>query len=280
MKHIFYNPLANNGKGKQAAEELAAELGKDAFKVDVRNINVLQYLDRLSEEDEVFLVGGDGTLNCFCNTVKNKPLKNNVWLCKGGSGNDFLHDMEAYCQNGKVLLNEWIKDLPTVTVNGKERVFINGVGYGIDGYCCEVGDAIREKNPGAKINYAGIAIKGLLFKYKPFNATVVVDGKEYSYRKVWLAPTMKGRYYGGGMKVAPSQDRKNPERTLTNVVIRGGKLPVLILFPGIFKGEHIKKKKNVFLTEGKEITVKFDRPTAIQIDGETILNVTEYSVRV
>ena len=30
--------------------------------------------------------------------------------------------------------------------------------------------------------------------------------------------------------------------------------------------------------KGKSVRVKFDRPTALQIDGETILNVTEYSV--
>ena len=30
--------------------------------------------------------------------------------------------------------------------------------------------------------------------------------------------------------------------------------------------------------EGNRISVKFDVPTAVQIDGETILGVTEYSV--
>ena len=30
--------------------------------------------------------------------------------------------------------------------------------------------------------------------------------------------------------------------------------------------------------EGNKITVKFDKPTAVQVDGETILGVTEYSV--
>ena len=30
---------------------------------------------------------------------------------------------------------------------------------------------------------------------------------------------------------------------------------------------------------GKEITVKFDRPCALQIDGETVLGVTEYKVK-
>ena len=31
---------------------------------------------------------------------------------------------------------------------------------------------------------------------------------------------------------------------------------------------------------GKEITVKFDRPAPLQIDGETVLDVTEYTVTV
>ena len=35
----------------------------------------------------------------------------------------------------------------------------------------------------------------------------------------------------------------------------------------------------VQILTGHEITVRFDRPTALQIDGETILGVTEYSVR-
>jgi hypothetical protein len=31
--------------------------------------------------------------------------------------------------------------------------------------------------------------------------------------------------------------------------------------------------------EGKEITVEFDKPCALQIDGETILGVTSYTAR-
>lgn len=32
------------------------------------------------------------------------------------------------------------------------------------------------------------------------------------------------------------------------------------------------------MISGKEITVAFDRPTALQIDGETVTGVTEYGV--
>ena len=47
----------------------------------------------------------------------------------------------------------------------------------------------------------------------------------------------------------------------------------------IFKGEHIKHTKMVAVHTGREITVEFDRPTPLQIDGETIRDVTRYTAR-
>ena len=51
-----------------------------------------------------------------------------------------------------------------------------------------------------------------------------------------------------------------------------------MVFPKIFKGEHAKYRKMVDFFVGDEITVEFDRPNALQIDGETILGVTKYHV--
>ena len=107
---------------------------------------------------------------------------------------------------------------------------------------------------------------------------VIVDGVEETFTKVWLSPSMKGRFYGGGMMVAPAQDRMGD--VLSNVVYRASnKFQALIVFPKIFKGEHVKKVKMVRIATGKEITVKFDRPCALQIDGETVLGVSEYTVK-
>ena len=88
---------------------------------------------------------------------------------------------------------------------------------------------------------------------------------------------MNGRYYGGGMNMAPTQDRLNEERKLSLVVMHGsGKLKTLMVFPSIFKGQHISHTEMIAIHEGHDITVKFDKPTALQIDGETVLGVTEY----
>ncbi len=110
---------------------------------------------------------------------------------------------------------------------------------------------------------------------------MIVDGQEYTFKNVWLAPTMNGKYYGGGMIPTPNQVRLGEDKKLSILVFMGkSKLKTLMIFPSIFKGEHIRKEKATKVLTGKEITVKFDAPTPLQIDGETILGVTEYTARV
>ena len=108
-------------------------------------------------------------------------------------------DYAAYLKG----LNPYLKNLPTVYVNGMEKLFINNMGFGIDGYCCEVADQIKEKSPQEKINYSGIAIKGLLFHFHPCHAEVTVDGVKHTFENVWIAPTMKGKYYGADCRGVP-----------------------------------------------------------------------------
>lgn len=141
----------------------------------------------------------------------------------------------------------------------------------------EVGDKLRETTEG-NINYTAIAIKGLLFHYKPTDATVTVDGVKHKFKRVWLAPTMNGKFYGGGMMPTPNQDRTGGKLSVM-VYHNLGKLKALMVFPSIFKGEHVKHKNNIAILEGSEITVEFDRPTPLQIDGETILGISSYKTK-
>ena len=277
-KYVLYNPIAGNGNGRLQAKRLAERFGAENLTLcDVREIeNYAEFFAQLHEGADVIVCGGDGTLNRFVNDVKELQITNPLYYFACGSGNDFLRDVEH--DSGLVSLAPYLENLPTVSVQGKDYAFLNGVGYGIDGYCCEVGDKLRAEKPGEEINYAGIAVKGLLFHYKPVNATVIVDGKEYYFKKVWLAPTMNGRYYGGGMLPAPEQ-RRESEKLSVMLFHGSGKLKTLLIFPSIFKGEHVKKTKNVTVLSGNEITVRYDEPRALQIDGETILNVSEYTAR-
>ena len=278
--YLLYNPLAGHGKSKDYLEALKAELDGEIVTQDVTAIDDYKsFLGGLADDDVITLCGGDGTINNFINNADAEHIKNRVYYYASGSGNDFLHDI-ANDGDGKIIeINKYFEHLPTVEINGKSYKFINGVGYGIDGYCCEVGDELKAKS-NKPVNYTMIAIKGLLFHYKPTDATVIVDGKEYTYKKVWIAPTMNGRFYGGGMMPTPDQNRSRSDGKISLMVFHGtGKLKTLMIFPSIFKGEHVKHTEAVAIHEGKEITVRFDRPSPLQIDGETVLGVTEYRVR-
>ena len=279
--YVIYNKKSNNNHGATGAFKIK-ELwtNKNLIYKELNEFSTYEELFKsIAPDDEVVLCGGDGTLNFLVNEVDCETIPNPIYYYPTGTGNDFWNDLGKKAGDAPAKINQYLVKLPKVTVNGVTRKFINGIGYGIDGYCCEEGDKQRAEFGGKEINYTAIAIKGLLFHYKPTHAKVTVDGVTTEYDRCWLAPTMNGRFYGGGMMATPGQDRLNPERTVTTMVMYGaGKIATLAAFPTIFKGEHVNKTKIVSITTGKKVHVEFDRPVALQIDGETVLNVKEYFV--
>lgn len=280
MRYIMYNPLANNKRGFDNAQKVKALAPNEEYTfLDItETLDLKSFFASLSETDMFILCGGDGTLNRFANYIGNDIPNFDIHYFPTGSGNDFMNDIS---QNEKDILptiNKYLIDLPVVTVNGKDYRVINGVGFGIDGYCCEEGDAVQRKNS-KPVNYTAIALRGLLWKYKPTSARVTVDGVTTEYKKVWMVPTMNGRFFGGGMKVMPLQNRLNSEHSISGLVaFKSSRLKLLLNFPKIFKGNHM----NLSIVSPftcHEVTVEFDSPRALQIDGETIQNVSSYTMR-
>ena len=281
MKHyILYNPLAGNNSCESHISELTNALSGECILTDMTKLpGYSELFAKISEGDDIVILGGDGTLNRFINDIDGTLPDCPVLYFPAGTGNDFLRDVEGEDGTRPFDVRKYLENLPSVEVNGKSYRFINGVGFGIDGYCCEIGDKMRQSASDKPINYTAIAIKGLLLYFKPVTATVTVDGVDYTYKKVWIAPTMNGKYYGGGMMPTPKQDRLSEDGKVSLMLFHGsGKLKTLMIFPSLFKGEHVKHTKHIAIHEGHSISVKFDRPTSLQIDGETFLGVTEYKV--
>lgn len=279
MIYLLLNPLANNSKGEQDARQWAAENNVECEFTSLLDIKDMKaFFDGLKEDDEVILTGGDGTINRFANDVYGYELKNPVYYVKCGSGNDFYRDNEHLAADGKIDIRPMMKNLPLITVKGIQRRFVNGIGYGIDGETCRIGD-IQRATSDKPVSYSNIAIKLLLGSYKLKKATVDVDGKVSTFENVWMASTMKGRFYGGGMMVAPAQDRFNEDGTVSVVTLyKKNRLVTLMRFPSLNKGEHVLKKDWVTVQTGKKVTVSFDQPCALQIDGDVIEDVLTYTV--
>lgn len=279
---IIYNPFAGNKTAKKEVYQLDQIL-KDDYLTYIEmtpDFDYGKFIHEAKYDESIVVCGGDGTLNKLINSIDKSDISKPIYYYPLGSGNDFNRDVFGNEHKHLLRINDYITNLPTVAVKGIHQKFLNGIGFGIDGYCCAVGDLQRQKST-KPINYTAIAIKGMLLKYKPTTATITVDGEVHKFKNVWLASTMKGRFYGGGMMATPNQDRKDPENKVSVYLFSGkSRIKALIQFSKVFTGEHVKYTNNVFTFTGKNIIVEFDKSRPLQIDGETVHDVISYSVQV
>lgn len=276
MTYIFYSKNAAHGRGMQQALALSKTIEGGAQIRALENFRLVDLFSVVEKEDRVILLGGDGTINHLINSPTMYPCSRNLFYAPGGSGNDFYRDVRESERSDIFPLTPYLQKLPTVKFGDRYLRFLNGVGFGLDGYACAAVAAARgqKKKPP---HYATIALKGLLWKFKPMNATVTIDGVTHWFRDVYIATAMFGRYYGGGVKIAPEQDRKVSD-SLSVVIAHGPRFAILPVFAKIFKGTHIHHKKYVTILRGNQITVKFDRACAMQVDGDVYPETTSYTV--
>ena len=277
--HILYNNVAGaHEAGTNACVSLVRKLGGEVRMVDVQTLESHKsFLAGVQEEDVIVICGGDGTLNHYINGLLGVEYANQVLYYPGGSGNDFFHCVTGNTEPDLIDITHIIKELPTATIKGQEYAFANGIGCGIDGFCCEYAQKQRAKGR-IKINYTALALYGVFFKYKPTGITVTVDGVSHRFEDAWLASVMNGKYFGGGMIPTPGQERNSGEISVM-IAHDLSKLKILVLFPTLFTGKHVKYKENVSVLRGKTITVKYDEPRPLQIDGEVVSEVSEFVSR-
>jgi len=278
MNYILYNPKSNSEHndlniipGKEELERRGAK------QINLLEENVPEFLNTLTGEDKIYLCGGDGTLHHFVNNARGFVFPCPVFVIRSGTGNDFLNDVGQTDPATLIDVSGYLSNLPEVEIDGEKRLFINGVGMGIDGEVCDGVEQYKKKT-GKKANYTAIALKLLAYKYKRPSATVTVDGVTHHFEDVWMASAMHGRYFGGGMMIAPTQDRTTGKMSV--MVMHGGSRPkILTIFPSVFKGGHIKHKEIVKIFECDEVTVKFDMPIGFQADGEVKPMMLTYTAR-
>lgn len=278
MNYILYNPKANNENndlniipGTEELERLGVK------KIDLITLDVPAFCESLREHDRVLICGGDGTLHHFANNVYGMEFPCPVYAFRSGTGNDFLNDIGQTDNERQIDIRPYLKDLPKVFVNGHVRRCINGAGLGVDGAVCRGVEEFKSKTDKKKANYTIIALKELLFNYKRPNAKVTVDGVTHEYTKTWAVSAMKGRYFGGGMMIAPTQDRTTGK--ISVMAMHGGsRAKTLGVFLKIFKGTHVKHTEMIDIFEGYDVQVEFSEPCSMQIDGEVYNDVLTYSV--
>lgn len=185
---------------------------------------------------DVFIIGGDGTMNYFINQYPdfNLPLV----LFKGGTGNDFhwlLYGKITLKAQFELVLQQTPGPVDCGVCNG--RLFINGVGAGFEG---AVAKALQgaTKIPG-KTSYL-ITVLKKIFTYRSAEYTINADGEEFNGKKL-LIDICNGKRAGGGFHVSPEAD---PDDGYLDLVLADALTPLqrIRYLPVIENGKHLGLK--------------------------------------
>ncbi len=266
MDILLYNPLSRNGKNDKFIQKIIHKLKKNGNPVVSYSIlaidDVNLFLSGCNDEDRIIVVGGDGTINHLANRIYGLSFSQELCMYQAGTGNDFIRSLKT--KDKIVPIKEYLKELPRVTFQDKNRYFLNGVGAGLDGLIAYLVNHSKYKKN--KINYFRHAFEGFA-KFKPISGTITIDEETFKEERLWFASMMNSAYFGGGMKIAPQANRH--EKDLQLVIVKNiPKWLLIIIFPTIYLGWHTIFKKYVKIYKGQNIQIQFDKPTYLQIDGD------------
>jgi YegS/Rv2252/BmrU family lipid kinase len=255
---IICNPRSGKGQPIALLPKLTLLANQHAFSYQV--FTDLLPAD-LSDFTDLVIMGGDGTLNYVINHFKQIPIPIGYVPC--GTGNDFGHMLHGKKKMNKYLLDALFAPIQTVDAGiCNERMFLNGVGIGFDGWV--VKRLLAKRFFKGKAAYYSTVIS-LLFFYREQPVQVTIDGKEFT-QPMFMFSAANGKTYGGGFKVAPLANVQDGQ--LECISIRD--IPLikrLRYLPVIEKGAHLHLP---FITynQAKHVTLRSAIPLEAHLDGE------------
>lgn len=222
-------------------------------------------------------VGGDGTVHEVANGILQTAdaKKTALGIVCTGTGSDLSrsigisHDYTRACS----LLNSPSRltiDIGLVKYYKKgqpcQRYFINGAGIGFDATVVAATDRLP-KFFGGTIPYLTGLVRSFL-GYRNKKITLKVGEKAVEQAKVLSVVVANGRYFGGGMHIAPEASLDDG---LFDMIIVGdfGKIELLRIFPRVYKGTHLTYPK-VRLEKGTRLTIESKQKFLLHADGELL----------
>jgi YegS/Rv2252/BmrU family lipid kinase len=256
---ILCNPFAGVGKAIALAEKIANELFQRQILYSLFKEN---WPTDFNGFTDVWISGGDGTLNYFVNHYHDIKLP--LVIFNGGTGNDFhwlLYGKMSFEDQLQIaLINE---PRPIDIGRCNKKYFLNGAGIGFEG---EVARSLtgKKKLPG-KTSFMVMILKKI-FSYRSGFYQVTVDGNALAVRKYLMIDVSNGSRAGGGFHVAP--DAKADDG-LFDVVMINALHPVKRLrwLPVIEKGKHVGRSFINYST-AKKVVIEADKVIQSHLDGE------------
>lgn len=214
--------------------------------------------------NEVFVLGGDGTLNYVVNEIQG--FKMPISIVSNGTGNDSvksLHGVLNYKKQVEIALHGNIKSFDLGKCN--ERYFVNGVGIGFDGEV--VKEMVEHGNKkGRHIDYL-LTVLRIVAGFKEKELQFKLDGRSF-YKKVLLMTISNGTTFGGGFIINPLAKTNDG---LLDICIFNEIKPLLRFWhlPKLKTGSHGKIRETEFHV-ASEIAIEASDELVAHLDGEFI----------
>ena len=277
------NPASCAGKTGRAWPELRRALAAAGVEVEERLTREPRQATELTRQalrdgaGRVVAVGGDGTLNEVVNGFFDEdgaPIATDavLGLVPSGTGGDFRRTagIPVGAAAAPILATGANRpvDVGRLTLDGAApRHFVNIADCGIGG---EVVARVNRssKRAGGTATFLWHSLASLL-SYRPRAARVEIDGtvEEGRYQNVVVA---NGRYFGGGMRVAPDADLGDGQFD----VVLFGDLPKVRSITGIrriYAGTHIGQPGiRMIRARRVRVTPLEDPPLGFEMEGEEV----------
>lgn len=276
IKHLFIvNPVAGNGialKMTDTIHKLFSELKLKYTDISYEIIytkeegHATDIARKYSSLDDyrIYAVGGDGTLNEVLNGMMGSG--SSLGCIPGGSGNDFIRSVVKTFDRKRILMNTvlgQVEEIDVASVNG--RYFLNIASMGFDANTSNNVDLFKGvKFLPNKFAYLAAVLKTAK-DFSHLKLRIVVDEEEREV-ETFMVAIANGKYYGGGIKIAPEADLKDG---LLDVLIVQDMTPAKIIkfLPKAIAGKHLGLKE-VTLLRGKTVELYSEEPVYVNIDGE------------
>jgi YegS/Rv2252/BmrU family lipid kinase len=255
---IVCNTLAGLGTAVEMANRIAGLLAEKSIHHTIFNEAWPMHFNAFTD---VFIVGGDGTLNYFINQYIG--IQTPLVIFKGGTGNDFhwlLYGNQQLAGQLETVLNAEPKPVDIGKCN--ERYFINGVGIGFEGAVVKALTG-KQKRPGKTSFFITILKK--IFTYRLKNYTIISAEENVTGKKL-LVDISNGRRAGGGFHIAPEA---KADDGLFDIIIADAlnAFQCLRYLPVIEKGKHLHLSF-IHHFQTKQLLVESDSVIQYHLDGE------------
>jgi diacylglycerol kinase (ATP) len=285
---VILNPTAGSGGAARKRSAIVSALTASGVAPEVVHTEGPGDAGRLirnARRDGVecaVLVGGDGTLNDAVQgfleeggSVGSGPA---LGLIPSGTGGDFrrtfgLGDSVEEAAERILRASPRPLDLGLLSVTSHDgqlvrRAFINITSFGIGGLTDRIVNASPKWMGGKAAFFMGTLRAMLVYRNAPVR--VRVDGQVVLEAPIFNVALANGRYFGGGMMIAPDAD---PADGLLDVISLHdmSKLQSALLSQHIYKGTHLGQA-GVSVARGKVIEAEplaAGTEVLVDMDGET-----------